>query len=1049
MTTKKRNWKEVIQEIEELYEIIKKQEEKVRRILYIKNIIRKPEERISFEYVDLSAIYKRLIEIIRDIEYYYNLIYRLSSSYKSKPSLNEKMYKVYLAGICEIIKQDYSNGTVKTYTRVTGITTTTKYYEILKNSFISERILPKDWEERKYTNRYQDVVIQESGIPTNLVNNIVKFFKIYWKYYKNKAREEKEEFFFLLNCKDSVFSNYIYQAKELELMKNLYNEIKDYPTKVKRVLRQLEEIYFLIEDSMPDGEINDIEHFCDKASKTLGYDILSVVPRKQALLDLYSTMINKVSINKFRNILKNKPENIDVILPNGVRRNVREYSKIIIGKHKLLGIDYSVVPDTSLELDDIIELPIKKVTLIGDDRVIYLSRQYFKVKIGQQTIEPHKIMHKEFIGYVWYGSIPKGIKIEVDGIQITPKQETYWNLTINYSWNFEKKCYILNAYIPVLRIFNEKYKNKKIRIKCEQSEGEDLIRYIDRNGYIGVESMTFPISNVSNNTIAVKILLDENILLDEKTIQLQEAYLFDRYTKDCFIPGRNIRTSGNLLLFVREDNIEIPNKDSFPQYEEYKYLNYNVYKFKIVNNTLDFIIVAGEYQWYFNESIELYLKRFFNNKSDITEIENYQDNIIYSISDINLEVSTNITDKKELLNITVVIEKENRIKEYALDKITYVSHGCYIINPEIIMNNFKSIITSYVGEWIISVYFKGCKYHSVRYNLIPFISIKPLKSSYRENEFVDVIAFSDIPCFYSDDGQDVQYQKRITFGKAKLNFIEGKPKSETLVTYVSLAGLNVEKRLEFTPKLWAAKIFNVQDRSILNSNRVDIKRAADLDILKILVVDDMFYDITINVNGYSEKLNFYNGYIMVSLIKYINIFHQKNKIELVRDKEVIRFDVIWSPVIKFEKLDCFQSNIRVKYLYEGPKSFNFNIIVSNEFGEIVHSSIFTTVSTRQEVFVDIDTTQFFETSSLYIKIVDDNYEMYVGEVKVDIPQIQHINISKHRNFTIKEIISNKENILKEFERKREFEYNANNLKQDVYKVFCAALSFAKRKCYWR
>jgi len=602
------SFQEVKKEVVELFEIIKakRQETEYHQNIYDKSFT----GRVRFEHLELGDIYERLVKVVPQIERYYKHFTYVEYGHDDI-SLLTKTNSVYLAAICEMIKQEYNGGTHKTYVHVTGNSSSNKYYKILENAFKSEGILPEDWNQRKKTSRrrYNDVLIQESGIPPKLVSNIISFFLIFWKYFRNMPSFERNNFFLELSNSNDLSNYFIFQQKDRIKLLELYEEIKDYPSKVNQVISRLEEISNCFENEDFDLNAN-VEDVYKRICERLHYDIFSIFPRKvkSLLSELYNIFMNRVTITKFKRIMKNFPPNTRVKLPNGKYSTVNQYSKVILGRHELFNVIYEVVPDTSIGLADILVMPMNNINFLGTNRFIYISKEPFTVKYGVEFYEPLKIIIDKFQGFIWYGALPKGFPIEIDGKHIEPEEEIYWNLNISYDYSYEYKTYILTAYIPILRIYKYEYKNKRVIIQCDQSD-RTIYRYIDRNGYLGTEALQFPLTSSDDGIICVKIFVNEE-LVDSKSLLLDKTYVFDRVTKERLLNTRKISTSGHLLIFtIYNCNVQFIPEVVLKQYNRYSHLNYHVHRFFLERSDSEFELVINKEKWDFSGVIDIYLVR--------------------------------------------------------------------------------------------------------------------------------------------------------------------------------------------------------------------------------------------------------------------------------------------------------------------------------------------------------------------------------------------------------------------------------------------------------
>lgn len=1022
------NFQEVKKEVIDLFENIRVKRQKIeyQQTFYDKSLA----GRVTFEHLDLGDIYERLVKVAPQIERYYGYLTSFDYGHDGV-SLSTKTNSVYLAAICEMIKQEYNGGTHKTYVYVTGASSSNKYYKILESAFNSEGILPEDWNQRRQTSRrrYNDVLIQESGVPPRLVSNIISFFLIFWKYFKNMPKSERDSFFLELSECNDLSSYFIFQQKDKLRLLELYEEIKDYPSKVNQVISRLEEISNCFENEEFDLNTN-VDDVYKRICERLHYDIFSIFPRKTKSLlnELYNIFMNRVTITKFKRIMNNFPPNTSIKLPNGKYSSVKQYTKVIFGRHELFNIVYEVVPDASIGLDELIAMPMNHVNFLDNKRFIYISREQFTVKYGGELYEPLKIIVDKFQGFVWFGALPKGFPIEIDGKHIEPEEEVYWNLNISYDFSYEYKAYRLTAYIPILRIYKYEYKNKRVIIQCDQSN-RTIYRYIDRNGYLGTEALQFPLTSVDEGIICVRIFVDEE-LIDRKNLVLDKTYIFDRTTRECLLNTRKLATSGQLLIFTLYDcDMQFIPEVALKQYNRYSYLNYHIHRFSLATSNSEFQLVVNKEKWNFSGVIDIYLVR----RNDGLNSEDDSISEVYSLDECKMLLACNGVSEEDYAKIIIIVEKDNYMWKFGFNEITVFDNSSILINNGNIKNKIRKT-TNMIGKWYFTAYFCGKKLNTLCFNIIPRINIKPLKDMFMEGESVKAVLESEYPVFYSTNSEDFSCSKLIDLGKAKITDDKGLV-GESLVSYVGLVGFDVEWKVEYRPKLWGIRLLD-NNSNLIKGSRVDIRDSSDFEKNIIALFSEEKNTFELLINNVSKQKILCKGIEYISLKDYKQLFKEVNEITIVCDGQETSVKVVWQPSITFSKVISSFDMAEVIYDYYGPPNIVYYVKIADEGNNIQFEYEHITVNGENELRVTIRNS-YKLNNKINIYILNHNYE---------ICDQREIKLSFTPNTAlIKDVLLLKSTFLEEVNNITLVTNGRKELKAEVAKLLKAAEEYARKE----
>ena len=1016
-------------EITSIYEYIeiRRKEARINGVLYGQL----QDERVAFEYVDLGDVYDRLIKVIPEIEYYYNSLIRFSSLY-GDVSLHKKANTVYLAAICEMIKQEYNGGTHKTYIYVTGANSSNKYYKILENAFETEGILPENWNQKSKISsfRYNDVLIHESGIPPKLVNNIIRFFLVFWKYFKNTPRQERENFLLKLSSDDDLSGYFTFHLKDKSDMLELYKEIKDYPSKVNQVISRLEEISNCIEDQVFDYNLSFDDLYKDICAK-LKYDIFSVLPRnaKSLLTDLYKIFINRVTSTKFKRIIGNYPPNTCISLPNGVISTVKHYSKVVYGKHKVLDVTYEVVPDISIGLNELTGMPRREVIFLDSNRFIYISRDYFDVRYADEICEPAKIITDNFQGFIWFGLRPKGFPIEIDGLRVEPEQEIYWNLNISYDYSYEQKTYRLIAYIPILRVYKNEFCNKRVIVQCEQSQTA-IYRYVDRNGYLATEAIAFPLSEINSGLINVNIFIDDK-MIDNKSIVLEDSYVFERTTKEQLVKTRAIQTTGQLLIFTLYNcELIFTSNVTKRQYTKYLFLDYHVHRLSLNSSNDNFELIINKGVWSFLKIVEIYLVR----EDDDLYDETGNNNNVFSLNEFRMKLICSGITADDYEKIFIFVEKDTNIWRFGFNEIALISNGNISINTSYISKHVMNVDNA-VGMWYFSVYFNSKKLNTLSFNVIPKICVNPLKNIYMEGEIVTVELNSDFPVFYSNVNE-ISCCKVIQMGTARVISSEDF-EGDTLISYIGLAGLDIEQRIEFKPKIWGVRLIDTQNNKI-KTNRIDLTNRKDIDNSAVSLFSEEEVELELIINNEKQRSVICKNRIIVSLSEYQQLFKEVNSIKIVKDGQACEIRVIWHPAISFINVTEQLDSQEVRYKYFGPSNILYYVMIADEYNNKLYETEYKTCTTNgeDELIIILRKADAFP-ELIYINILSYNFEECdKREIKICFANMTGL---------FKDIVISKRKFVEEVRSIDSAQNDRNSLKYDIIRLLKAAEEYSQKE----
>ena len=566
---------------------------------FVKQGYLKKNERLTYENIDLTDLEEKLILLL------YN--YHMYGKNICSSSNIKVLDKISFAAMCQFIKSEYHiRAYTKDYEELTGLKVNSRFYTILENGFKEEGILPKNWDKMKGF-KYKDTLIYETGIPKYLANEILDLFKIYWKNLR------QFEFDYVYENIDKILEKkYIWDIREVNLLKERYIELSDYPRKVKIVIKQLSDVCTLLEEGNYYEEDLEKDEVVRAINKVLKFDIFRILPRKESLKALYIQILSKVSVNKFKNILKNIPSNMDMRIPSGSRKSSIKQSDIQLGVYNInspIYRIYTVLPHASLSINSLKSFRNNQFTKVKDTYIGYRSSRPYTVKLGKYKQENSYPLYdnSRIQGYYWYGKIPSAMPLIINNniyepikfVDYYPIFKYYNNGMGNYNYNLS-----LNNF----RMYLPSYSNEKVSIKCNYSDETKYLN-IDNEGYIENKRLVFNINKV----------------IGDKPISIEINHIMEY--KDDILYKESIKRIDDVNLYVK-----------------------NLRRNNYAKTSFEYNLKEGD--WSFDNKIIFHIEQVGNSNSKIiTNIKN-------AINEI--EVLTNYDDKYNQFLLEDIITKQEK-----------------------------------------------------------------------------------------------------------------------------------------------------------------------------------------------------------------------------------------------------------------------------------------------------------------------------------------------------------------------------------------------------
>ncbi len=585
---------ELVEELNERKEVIRGD--------FIKHGYIKEGERLTYENIDMTDIEEKLLLIL------YN--YHSNGKYQIKQITKNKIEKICLAAMCQFIKSEHHiRAYTKDYEKLTKLKVDSRLYNILENAFEKEGILPKNWDSMKGF-RYKDTLINETGIPKYLANDLIDLFKVYWKNLRQFDFQYVYE-----NIDQILAKNYIWDVKEVNILRENYDKLSEYPRKVSKVIKQLSDVCILLEEGNYYEEDLAKDEVVKAINKILKFDIFRILPRKESLKVLYIQILSKVSVNKFKNIIQNVPLSTRIRIPDKSEKTSRQYINMQLGIHNInspIYRIYTVLPHTSLSINKLLEFKNDQYTEVKDAYIGYRSNKKFNITLGKYKIEESYPLYDNFRlkGYYWYGKVQNAVPVIINNQIYEPNEFIGYNPIFKYYYNYRLNSYSYNLILNNLKVYLPAYSNENIAIRCNYSEE---IKYIpiDKDGYVANKRFIFNI----------------NKKLDANPINI-EIYHYKNNQYD-ILYKEDIETVNDISLYI--NNLE-------------KY-NYNKTNFEYSLKQKD---------WKFNDNVIFHIEEYSTDKNKV----------ITNIKDVlnSVEVLSNYKEKyNQFILNEITIKEDNKL----------------------------------------------------------------------------------------------------------------------------------------------------------------------------------------------------------------------------------------------------------------------------------------------------------------------------------------------------------------------------------------------------
>lgn len=619
------SFKDFISEIKDLYGVIDKARQA--RIIEYKNAGKRAPHRIRFEEVDLNAYKERMLRVHKSLQW------RRHNFRLEEYEQNSKL--VAIAGICELIKEEYVGKFWDLYREYIGYGGTSTVYDWIWEKGFKEEGIELIYSPFSGRREFVQTLVFESGIPRSRYNDLINFFILYWRYFRQN--EDIEE---LINAiADNEIDLKFIPRTDRERLQIICINALDFSRAFAHVAERLLTIFQFIESSEEIFTGNLSEHV-EYIYKSCGIDPMEILRDKHQLDTLYNRILGLTTPEKLRRILKSKLPGIKITSPKRESIRVDLYiHNIMYGKHILEDIIFSCVPTLSYTLYDLYHLPFNKIIRNGNDRILKSKSAITATVNGRNRPDLvkhyyafHPIFNSVFEGYVFHTELQPAMTIEVsteDGSvseSISELDGFNFSAYLQCLYNPRSNTYYLVVYIPSIRIKSKSLAAENITVISDLKDEPLFEIALDRDGMGNRYEEFVTIKSPSPGIIhfyAARSDSMEPISIEEKDvgkeIELTQAMLFSAFTKKQLNPqprGSSVRYGGRRFVLLldktlKSEEVEIRNLKIA---DNGKNGNYRVLFLEWEDLSNPCSIVTESAYWKFERCLELNLH--LNKKSD-------------------------------------------------------------------------------------------------------------------------------------------------------------------------------------------------------------------------------------------------------------------------------------------------------------------------------------------------------------------------------------------------------------------------------------------------
>lgn len=876
-------------EIEELYAIIIDRFKKVESYYLSKGYMN---QKVSFEDVDLEDLLEARLA---------PLFVSVLRAYPYPCTLKKQMSMIFVATLCEIAKRGLSQGGIlKTLEEYIG-------FELDRNRYY--RIIPEILREAKIEvvletgKKYENAIICEAGIPRNLHSVVMKFFSIYWKWFKHvdqpvRHRELKE---FLLS--GNFTDEYIVDQSDFKTLKRVFEIIDSNNLSLKAIKSciKLEEVFVQLDEYEKIITKDNVNEVCEFISTKLGYNILTIV-NEQNLKSEVISYANKVSFDQFRTILNNVPSNEKIIIPTGksVIKNQLSIDNLMCGHYKVREVRYEVTYPIPLGVTDLLCLEENKIYNVNGV-TIYVSSYPFVVEIDERKQKTtRELCYKDRYLYVFAGKIGAAAIAYIDGIPINPLDDTRMIVGIRKKWDYDNQCNVLGISVSNFALYNTDYKMQTLSLRVNNAEKK---KRINSHGYLQMQEQWFDITG-TEESITVQASVGD-MVLKSKEVSLPETVMFGKFTGmrvDKYIDLKKWYGDGSVVYFARSNVLSLK---SVKLKKITNFGTYNVYE-GIIDLSQDAFWI-NEQKYEIKHSIEPYLKL----ECEYEYIsEKY---IVKSFDDILIQINRGSAKEARFIIKAIHNDESNSIS-------LNVGNVRTVRLPDIIKCREETS-----GKWELMLLSEQYTVDRLEFIIIPELKIVSEKSIVKKGETASFNVVADSNCFRLNER--MIDTKHFSFESSYLIGLAGNNEN-VIQESIYIDSCDIYYPIEFPLNVWEAYI-EINGKKV-EQDSIDYNEIAES---KLVIETNIKAILQVKASKENQVISVSQGRNLYDIKDFFNSFTQINELRIrdYNDAETV-FKVIYSP--KANLLNGYEralGAISFNVKYSGPIGVKMGIEIFEDY----------------------------------------------------------------------------------------------------------------------
>lgn len=890
---------DVLTKIDQAYAIISERIA-ARRAEYIQSGIlsnRISYEDISLEYIMETLLLPLLPELIDSY---------LAFSYQYK----RKVYRIYVATLCELVKNGLVNGGIlKTMESRMGTTFDRNHHYDLLNWALSCEGIPLLVKNGR--RQYEETIINEAGIPRNYHKTCLEIFTIYWKWLRNYEFAERKNFLECYFEDRPVDKNYIVDQAEASTLTILKAETKNFSHKIIETCIKLDRTFSAIDSYSNNITEDNLDEVAKEISALVGFNIFSVV-RSESIKKYILAYAKRVSFKKFERFLDGMASNEEIILPNGCKRKIAEYPQhsYLGGRHIVRGNAYDVSYPISFSVNEFFDIPVQKIQMLGN-AVLYTSDEPIDVEVdGIEKTARLFLNDRHECLYVFYERIAPASFAYIDGVPVEVTRPFSKKTYIGKFWDFDVQQYQLGLMISEICYADRKKAMKPVAVICNDTPL--ISASTNSNGAFRVQDKIYRLQDRSlNQDISLSFIVDEKSI-ESWSVHAESFYFWNKQTGIRIHDKIEVSDWNGPAIGLCFSRNSINHCSA-----EYKYLystqGYNVYEINI--NFSAKTLEINEYIFPIIQSEHPYLS--LNNQIDVISGEYcIEEREPLSISILNYQAASN--DCYLLIEHDMAFSSYNlrNIGPEDLRDITCLVNGQGINGKQY---DGKS------GKWRLSIVQNNRCISELNVVVIPYLMIRMDKAYYSEGENITVSMATKTPCFES--GGEYVSCKEINIGSAAIemkgNHVGAKPIE--FDCYIDKCGIT--KHLRVFPYVWGLRCKDL-DTNLWEEARPHDLVYSELQKRQLFICSTVEVLINIATNDAESKRCVQPGFNRVNLRSLIFNWTKYNEICFVDEYEKSQnIQVTYLTKIFVLEVVRSRTELSIQLEYNGPTGSTLNVRV--------------------------------------------------------------------------------------------------------------------------